>query len=76
MRALIYSFALGVGVSVPIGLGVSGPFYASGRREAGGSDLRTVVLMLGVVAGLFALLLALFVLVGYLVAPLIRHFAG
>ena len=74
--ALIYSFALGFGVSVPIGLSASGPFHASGRREAGGSDLRTVVLVLGVVAGLFALLLALFVLVEYLVAPLIRHFAG
>ena len=32
--------------------------------------------MLGVVAVLFALFFALFVLVEYLVAPLIRHFAG
>jgi hypothetical protein len=73
---LISGFAFGFGASVPRGLGVSGPFYAAGRREAGGSDLRTVVLVLGVVAGLFALFFALFALVEYLVAPLIRHFAG
>jgi hypothetical protein len=45
--ALIYGSAFGFGVSVPRGLGVSGPFYASGRREAGDSDLRAVVLVLG-----------------------------
>lgn len=73
---MIYGSAFGFCISVPRGLSVSGPFYASGRREAGGSDLRMVILVLGVVAVLFALFFALFVLVEYLVAPLIRHFAG
>ena len=45
--ALIYGSAFGFGISVPRGLSVSGPFYASGRQEAGGSDLRAVVLVLG-----------------------------
>jgi len=71
--ALIYGFALGFGVSVPGGLGFS---EAPGRREARGSELRTVALVLGVVAALSALLFVLFVLVEYLAAPLIRYLAG
>ncbi|MGH3147791.1 MAG: hypothetical protein ACRDTR_18510 [Rubrobacter sp.] len=74
--AVIYGFAFGFGISVPGGLGASGPFGARGPRGTGNPELRTVVLVLGVVAGLFALLFALFVLVEYLVAPLIQQFAG
>ncbi len=74
--ALIYGLALGFGISVPGALGVSGAPGASERRDARGSEFRTVVLALGVVAALFALLFVLFVLVEYLAAPLIRYFAG
>jgi hypothetical protein len=73
---MIYDVALGFGIPVPRGLGFSTASEASGR-EAHGSDLRTVVLVLGVVAGLFALLFVLFVLAEYLAAPLIlRYFVG
>ena len=65
---LIYGFAFGFGVFVPGGLGFSGTF--------GASDLRALGLALGVVAALFALLFAAFVLIEYLAAPLIRHLAG
>jgi hypothetical protein len=72
---LIYGLAFGFGVSVPRGLGVSGPFYGS-RRDPRGSELKTSILVLGTVAGLFAVLFVSFVLLEYVVAPLIRHFAG
>lgn len=74
--AMIYGLAFGFGITVPGGLGASNTLRSQGRLEAGGPELRTVVVVLGAVAGLFALLFALFVLVEYLVAPLIQHFAG
>ncbi len=74
--AMIYGFALGFGISVPGGLGFSGTSEAPERREIRGSEFRTVVLVLGVVAALFALLFVLFVLVEYLAAPLIRYLVG
>ena len=73
---LIYGFALGFGVSVPGGLGFPGASEAPGRREARSSGFGTMVLVLGVVAALFALLFVSFVLVEYLAAPLIRYLAG
>jgi hypothetical protein len=74
--ALIYGFALGFGVSVPRGLGFSGASEASEGLVANRSDLRTLVLVLGTVASLFALLFVLFVLAEYLAAPLIQYLVG
>ncbi len=74
--ALIYGFAFGFGISVPGGLGYSGGLGASEGREVRGSNLRAVGVALGVVAALIALLFALFVLIEYLAAPLIRYFVG
>ncbi len=75
--ALIYGFAFGFGVSIPRGLGFSsGGLDASGRREPRESNLRAGGVALGVVAALFALLFAFFVLIEYLSAPLIRYFVG
>lgn len=68
--ALIYGFAFGFGVFVPRGLGASEGWKA---RE---SNLRAVGVAVGVVAAFLALLFALFVLVEYLVAPLIRYLVG
>lgn len=74
--ALIYGFAFGFGASVPRTLGFSGALEASGRREIRSSELRTVGVALGVVAGLFAPSFAVYALIEYVAAPLIRYLAG
>lgn len=71
---LIYGLAFGFGVSVPAGLGLSGT--PEWRRDARGAELRVLAVVLGTVAGLFALLFALYLLIEYVAVPLIRTLAA
>lgn len=70
----IYGLAFGFGVSVPAGLGLSGT--PEWRRESRGVELRVLAVVLGTIAGLFALLFTLYLLIEYVAVPLIRAFAA
>ncbi len=70
----IYGLAFGFGVSVPAGLGLSGT--PEWRRESRGVELRVLAVVLGTIAGLFALLFALYLLIEYVAVPLIRALAA
>lgn len=74
--ALIYGLAFGFGVSVPHGLGLSGYGGRPGAGEDARGDLRLAAVVLGAVAGLFVLLFAAFLVLEYVVAPLIRYLAA
>lgn len=70
----IYGFAFGFGIFVPKSLGLSPVREAQPGEERAG--LRILALMLGIAAGLLAVFFALYVVVEYVAAPLIRSFAG
>lgn len=65
----IYGLALGFGIGVPGGL-------APTRAPAAGSETRVVVVVLGTVVALFSLLLAVYLLLEYVLVPLIRALAA
>lgn len=70
---LIYGVALGFLVGVPGGLVPAGP---GDRRPTSVSDLKVAAVVLGTVAGLFALLFMIFLLLEYALVPLIRALAA
>ena len=71
---LIYGLAFGFGVSISARLGLSGT--SEWRRESEGPELRVLAVVLGTVAGLFALLFALYLLIEYVAVPLIQYLAA
>ena len=71
---LIYGFAFGFGLSATRSLG--GADAMPEPRGSGRTELKAVVVVLGTVAALFALLFVLYLLLEYLLVPLIRAFAG
>lgn len=71
---LIYGLTFGFGVSVPAALGLSRT--PEWRRDSRGAELRVLAVVLGTVAGLFALLFALYLLIEYVAVPLIRYLAA
>lgn len=69
----IYGFAFGFGIFVPRSLGLS-VWEAQPGEE--GAEVRLLAVMLGIAAGLLAVFFALYVVIEYVAAPLIRYFAG
>ncbi len=70
----LYGLAFGLGISAPRFLGLSSAWH--GRATGSGTDSRTLLVVGGIVAGLFVLLLALYVAGVYLISPLIRYLAS
>ena len=73
---LIYGLALGFGLSALRSLGGRPTELTWERRQPTRSELKVVGIVLGTVAALFVLLFAAFLLIEYVVVPLIRSLAG
>lgn len=70
----IYGLALGVGISIPKRFGCALTYQRTSRSD--GIDPRVLTVLVGVPAGLFALVFTLYVFARYMIAPLIRYFAA
>lgn len=75
--ALIYGLAFGFGLSVARALAPSrGPAAPAERGGLSRSELKFVCVIVGGVVSLFAAFFALFLLIEYVVTPLIRYLVG
>jgi len=70
----IYGFVFGFGIFVPRSLGLSPVWEAQPKGDR--AELRGLAVMLGIATGLLAVSFALYVVIEYVAAPLIRYVAG